>query len=69
MLIPTVIDPSALVPEGGELDAEREYTCMCGRQEKLKSVKLVWADLGDGYGYRAVCSQGCVLVHFATGRH
>lgn len=65
MLIPIVIDPRDLVPAGGELDSEREIPCLCGRQAKLGAVKLVWANFGDGYGYRAVCCQGCIVIHFA----
>ena len=68
MLIPTVISPELLVPAGGELDALREVACLCSHQRVLGAVKLCWLDLGDGYGYRAVCSQTCFTAHVSEGR-
>ena len=67
MLHPTIVSPEALVPPGKELDAEREHICLCKNKVKLGNCKLVWADLGDGWGYRAVCSQSCYLAAFAAG--
>ena len=67
MLIPHTIDPVQLVPEGGELDEEMEVSCLCGRTNQIKNVKLSWLDLGDGYGYRAVCCQGCITARIKMG--
>lgn len=67
MNIPTVISPELLVPAGGELDALREVVCLCSHPRVLAGVKLVWADFGDGWGWRAVCSQSCYLAAFGEG--
>ncbi len=68
MLHPHTIDPRDLLPPGKEFDSEREVVCLCGRTVKLGTTKLTWADLGDGYGYRAVCCQGCLIIHFPQGK-
>lgn len=67
MLFPVVIDPRDLLQEGQQLDEERENTCICGNVVKLGNVKLVWLDMGDGYGYRAICSQTCHLSKLQMG--
>ena len=67
MLIPTVISPTLLVPNGGELDVDKEVTCLCSHTRRLGDVKLVWADFGDGWGWRALCSQPCFLANFGEG--
>ena len=68
MLLPHVISPQELVPPGSQFDPTRDVTCLCSNTVKLGLVKLVWADFGDGFGYRAVCAQPCFLASFTGGR-
>lgn len=67
MHIPPIITPATLVPEGAELDATREVSCICGNKTILGRVNLVWADFGDGWGWRAVCSPQCYTCCFKEG--
>ena len=67
MFHPTIIEPAMLVPEGAELDATRQVSCLCGNQVALGRIRLVWADLGDGWGWRGVCSSHCFTVCFKEG--
>lgn len=67
-----LIDPQlimASVPKGAEFDGEREVHCLCGRQAKLKDVKLCWTrPVGtEDWGYRALCSMGCLTVNITEG--
>ena len=67
MLHPTVISPEELVPAGGELDALKKVVCICQQTRMLGAVKLVWANFGDGWGYRACCGQQCFTAAFKEG--
>ncbi len=53
------------------IDADEEVVCICGKNAKLRAIKLVWARSFDksaaGNAWHACCGQDCYLGNFVQG--
>ena len=70
MYYPPLIEPQQLCPAGCEFDGDKEVRCLCGREAKLKEIKLLWtfpAGNEKERGWYACCSQGCLTLHVSEG--